>query len=430
MKVIKGFVSLTQLISNVPATTAVIGELSTWSCTYSKERGEYQDSSIPGYVLTTFSVTEAASGALTTVTQPEVLQVLSVVKNAIEYAQTNIRPYTKQDFISYVLTKLYPQLTELAFGEFVDNGTIALPAWMRWTDSETGNYFKIWLSDAKFQDEYDNYSITVVPPVDNLDDFFKSYGKISVQLSNITLPDLTDRIQAAKSSSPETFIRTLSFKRINPDNSAQSTASAWPVLIYGKAGDNIDAQKDAIVEYVLANSTHTRAEWEAILPDLFKRTEFIILPRWDKIAIPNLSLLSSLYGNMLDPVECIAYAKSKIGFYDAAFIGTNIHILPYDYKAINLLVVNGQANAAGKADLAELFPDYIPVASTTLDFARMSVATQTWALLLGRLLITAETATEFTSIPSNMRKIKRGNRLFISAVYDNVNYLVDARTNP
>ena len=79
--------------------------------------------------------------------------------------------------------------------------------------------------------------------------------------------------------------------------------------------------------------------------------------------------------------------------------------------------------------LYKIFPDYIPVSTMTPDFARMSMKTQNWVILLGELLISAETATKFSTIPTRFRKIEREGKLFISAVYDDVNYLVAAKTN-
>lgn len=429
MKIIKGFVSLTQLINNTPGTTAILGELSTWSSTYSKEDGNYQDTSVPGFTLSTFSVSDNTTGELKTVDSAEVTNILKFAQTAIKYTQANIRPYDKLDFSNYLTAQMNPNVGDLVLGDLIDNGTIQLPSWASWTDTATGDFIKVWFADQNFQDEFDDYSITVIPPLEPLDNFFNSFAKVSADINAITLTSLTDKIQAAKLVHPETYVRTLSFKRLNIDNKSQYVMTYWPVLIYGKAGDNLDSQKDAIVEYVLANSTHSREDWEAIMPDLFKRTEFIIIPRWDLISIPNLSELSALYGNMLDPNECITTAQKFAPFYDAAFVAANLYIVPYDYKAINMLIVNGSSNSADKLNIAKIFPDYIPVPSTSTDFNRMTQYTQDWASLVERLLITAETAGEYSSVPSDFRKIKRNNELFISAVYDNVNYLVLTHTS-
>lgn len=430
MKVLKGFVTISQYINNTPGNTSVLGELSTWSMTYSKEKGEYKDISLPGYSLISFKNIESTTGVAEAVQQSQALQVLQVVNQSINYAISHVRPYNQSDFKNTLLAAFNARISTLNFGPFVDNGSIALPQWISWVSLEHNNSLvKIWLADEAFQNQYDEYEITVLPPLTNLDNFFGLYSTVVANLSNNTLSQLSDAIEVAKGLHPETYLRILNFDFINTANISQHHSTNWGVLVYGKAGDNIDTIKDAIIEYVLANSTHDRSAWENILPDLFKRTEFIFLPRWDKEAIPNLGNLSILYSSILDPKECLQFAKDNIAFYTDVFIDDNTTILPYDYKAISLVCVNGSSNVDGKKKLTDVFPDYIPISSTSTDFNRMQVATRNWVLLMEELLILAETATEFTSVPSPFRRIVRNDTLYISVLYNNVNFLVAARSN-
>lgn len=430
MKIIKGFVTIGQYVNNVPGSLSPIGELSTWSTTYSKEKGEYQNTAVPGYKLVTFRCADSVTGVETVVTEAEVNQIIAVVRDCVAYAFSHLRPYDSADFRNTVLANHYETISDFGISTFVDSGSIALPEWISWNGvGVDGTSVKIWLSDQAFKDQYDEYSITVIPPLDDLNSFFNSFSVAGNLLNARSVATLGDLIQDTKGTNPETYMRILNFDFVNKFNPEQKMSTNWAMLIYGKVGDNIDAIKDAIVEYVLFHSTHTRTEWEEVLPDLFKRTEFVMLPRWDKVAIPNLTELSSLYQSMLDPVECIAFAKANIPFYTNDFINNNVLIFPYDYKAITIVSVNGMTNVNEKRTLSGIFPDYIPINTSSPDFNRMQLKTQAWVLFFERLLITAETATRYSSIPPTQRRIIRNDALFISAVYDNVNYLVAARIN-
>lgn len=79
--------------------------------------------------------------------------------------------------------------------------------------------------------------------------------------------------------------------------------------------------------------------------------------------------------------------------------------------------------------IQSLYPDYIPVASTSPDFSRMQKKTRDWVLFLDDLVIVAEVATVLTTLPKDMRRTIRNGKLFISAVFDEVNYMVAAKSN-
>lgn len=430
MQVIKGFVTINQYINNVPGNLSTIGELSTWASTYSREKGEYQFNDIPDYKLITFKSVDSDTNQNLSVEATQGKQILNIVKEAVSYAQGHIRPYNGLEFLNHLVTTFFNKVTGLHMGNFVDNGDIALPEWISWTSLEhNGNEIKIWLANQAFLDQYDEYEILVIPPLTNLDELFGPYNTAVTTINSRNAAGLTDLIQNTKGSDPETFIRALEFNYINRQNVSQITTTNWTLLIYGKAGDNVDAIKDAITDYLLANSTHTTEEWITIFPDIFKRTEFVILPRWDKLSIPNLTVNAALYSSILNPAECITFAQAGAPFYAANFVANNTHIVPYDYKAISLLIVNGNDNALGKQSISEMFADYIPVPSTSLDFNRMQLATRDWMILIERLLIAAEDAGEYSTIPIDFRRIKRNGILFITALMDGVNYLVAAKSN-
>ena len=47
-------------------------------------------------------------------------------------------------------------------------------------------------------------------------------------------------------------------------------------------------------------------------------------------------------------------------------------------------------------DRVNIFPDYVPVSSMTLDFGRMEIMTRDWVVMMEKLLIAAETVTLYS----------------------------------
>jgi hypothetical protein len=423
MRILKGFIVNQSLMSNVPGVISEFGEISTWSMTYTKERGEYHDPSIPGYRLVSARSYDTELGEIEA-PQSLINETIEMAVKTMQYVTQNLRPYDLEDFRNTLLALFHTRAYNINIGPFRNADTLALPEWISWVSSNhTDTFVRIWFSDPAFADQFDEYETTVIPPITNLDDFFLLPGEVKTKLESVSFTQLMERVQDAKDYHPESYIRSLSFDYI-PPNDSDPIPTRWTLLLYGVAGDNIDSIKDAFIDYILANSSHSRTEWERILPSLFRRTEFIILPRWDKYSIPNLIVEEGLYSSLTNPLDTIAFCKHNIPFYTAIHVERSITILPHDYKAITIYVVNGFSNVPGKDRFDIMFRDYIPVASTSLDFNRMSVKTREWLLLFQEMLMLAETMNEFTSLPRKFRRIFRDNQLYISTVVDNVHYLV------
>ena len=430
MKIIQGFVTFSKFVNNTPGQTALIGELSTWSRTYSKEKGEYTDKNVSGYVLTTFKVVDQDSGMAVKLNEGEAKEILEVVKEVELYGQRNTRPYDPVDFRNSIQASFYGRIHSLDIGNFVDNGEIAVPESMNWISSaNSNNAVKIWMTDASFSDQYSDFSITVIPPVTSIDMLVGEFSVAKREVESRSVTQMGDIIQLEKLEHPETYVRIMTFKLHNKHDTRQYIETHWPVLIYGKSGDTIDAIKDTITEYIRMNTTAPEQVWEFVLPDLFKRTEFVFVPRWDKIAVPNLTEISGLYSSMLSAVECVAFAKDNIPFYNPSFTELNTSVMAYPYKQVLMLVINGEKNIANKKTIQSLYPDYIPVPSTSVDFSRMQKKTRDWVMFLDDLVIMAEVATVLTTLPKTMRRTIRNGKLFISAVFDEVNYMVAAKSN-
>ena len=422
MKQVKGFITKASFIKNIAGQVNQFFELSPLAYTYSKNRAEYRSTGDFDNTLHTFQSVNGSSNYV--LSSGEVTQALEVINEIMSYATTYSPPYSLSDFQNSVQAGVGSAIKNVKLGPILSGTSYSLPEWVSFDAADNSKQTKLWLASEAFEEQYLEYTIVPVKPIDNLNSFFTSYP---TAVSQFLSSDLFTRIEASRAGYPESYLRGYQFKYINPVNPNQFTNITWPALIYGRNGDNPDSIKDAISNYILANSTHTRTEWEAIFPDIFKRTEFLFLPRWDKVSIPNISELSSLYSSILDPKECITFAKEKWSTLSPSWVENHLEIIPFDYKALSLVTLTGQNNAIGASSLKALFSDYIPVGTMTLDFNRMEQVTKDWVLAMVELLNAAETASDSIGVNNPMRKVTRDGILYVSRIYQNVNYLVATR---
>ena len=206
----------------------------------------------------------------------------------------------------------------------------------------------------------------------------------------------------------------------------------FPVLVHGQAGDNIDSIKDALVEYILAHSNKSRAEWTALIPSLFKRTEFVFVPNWGTLALPYFTSsteLGGIYSPIINPRQMTALTKSLIPSYTASHIDAKIEYLSILHRSVTMAYVPGEQNLTQYDSLNKIIPDYALLNSLLTDFNRLSIETRNWIDRMQDLVTVAESVTPYTAVPNNIRKIYRDNRLFVSMNVGQVNYLVAARSN-
>ena len=269
----------------------------------------------------------------------------------------------------------------------------------------------------------------MIPPIEPVADMFAPFAEVRTRIENLSMTALGDRMQEAKLSHPETVSRLVSVKLVNRHNPAVFIKVVFGVLIYGSEGDYSDAIKEAIVEHLVTNSTYNEEAWQTIFPDLFERTEFLYLPRWDLIALENLTERSSLHSSLLPVMDSLLHARGFLTSMTPAHIESHSHFLVSTYKFLSGVVVGGTNNAKGHRTFAQSFPDYIPVPTSSTDVARMTLRTQGMSEFLNRLLAAAETATVHSALPKGTRRITRAGRLFVARNYDGINFLVAIKAN-
>ncbi|WP_233874234.1 hypothetical protein [Paraburkholderia adhaesiva] len=439
MYLLKGFINNSKLASAAPAgTLATIGALSEYSSTYAVTKSmEFQESS-PDLFLVSFT-SQDESGAVG-VPAGIATQVLNFA--AWIYAQTQAVPnpgeIAAQTLLDRLLATFQTEAQNFTCGPMATDGTYWVPEWLQWenlTDPVYGEMMsggtcviRIWFTDSAFGSQYDDYTILVVPPVANLDDFFTTSSSVAALVAAQTYTDTIALVNTARGNFPETMLEAQSFNYIDPNNAENTILTNWTILIYGLAGNNIDSVAGAIINFILANSTHDQADWEAILPEIFKRTEFTLVPMWDQFAIPDRSQQRGIYS----PVANLGRANTMIGqvaAYGASHINANACVQTVPYKSIALVSCGSPSNQNNAFQIVDVFPDLLGVPSQSVDFNRMAVATQNFLLLLVTMLVNAETLTQYGSVPAGMTKLTRNNVLYLVTNYNNISYLMVTKSS-
>lgn len=429
-KQILGFGSISQFINNTPGQNSKVGELSTWSQTFSKTKGYYTDGVYPGYCVTTFSVVDTATGNDTTLTQTETNLFVKICKVVTEYAVTNPAPLDPTDFRNYIQAEFFNDIQNLTMGELVQGAGVQMPSWIDFQQKAGDkNLVRLWFADDNFANEYPDFDITVVPPHPDVTVFSGGWAAGVARLVEWPNSKLIEELQAKKNLNPETYIRMLEVDFVNRLNTTQKKTTTWYFLVYGEAGDTEDSLKDAAIDWLVKSSGKDEAYWEPVFPELFKRTEFALFPRWEKISIPNMSDLTALYSPFTDIKETETYLKAQCSFYPAAHITTNMFTFPVTYKSINVAGVNGVNNIDAQKRIDQVWKDYIAVGTSSPDFQRMEIDTQNWVHFMIKLITTAENATTTSTLPQGIRRVRRGNLVFVSGNYNRANYLVTLRSN-
>lgn len=454
---LKGFVSIGAFADNTRFETAPLGELSLQSATYAKDRLLFSTTSegvnptpIELSVFSSRTATEAAYP----VPVPYQEHLLEMARWCHEQALTGTFTNNSEVCRTAVMLEFDGRILDAVVGPMVTHDGVWLPASITFYINPDGlgatwdpevreelerSRIKIWFADQAFASEYDEFNIEFVAPIanDRLDDFFLLADQVQTRVAARTMEETMILIHEIKDDKPETKIRTISFLYHDPLDQDWTLPTNWTFVIYGIAGDNIDSIKEKLAEWILDNSTHTREEWAVIFPDIFTSTEFVVTPMWNLIAVPNETLQNGVYSPTVNGQLAFSTARrTTTGTnYTQTHIDAVMAIVGCVYKSVALLVVGGPENRNGLDRFEEVWPDYMAVFTSSLDYNRMQPATQRFVSMLHAMLQVAETMTDFSDLPQSpfpMTRLRRTNGagetyMYVVSNLDNIQYLVLSR---
>lgn len=429
MNIFKAFAHIGALSDNAPGVVAPVGELSKLSLTFVKENTLHVSADFPEETLVGFSYKEDD------VVKPVPAQTAYESLKAVNwvYIQAKLGSFTE-------IKDVFQQKFITQFGDtfdFIDSGRM-IQFQSYWApeyiiiapkDKSISESWRIWFADDSFFNEYDEFEIVPVVPLIPLDQFFNDYDTVKGLIDNLQQSDLFARIQTARGIYPETYQRSDVFTWQQADNHALKIDTDWVTLVYGAAGNNLDAVKEALRDYILApgNSTHTRDEWAEIFPDIFTSTEFIITPLWQLPAIPGGDRQTGTFSGITQHkiARALCYLTCKGVKYNNAHIDEVISSVPSQYRSLMLAVVGGPENREGIDVLNEVFPDFMNVPTTHIDFGMMSETTRVWInTILDPMLMHAEEMTVNSGVPAGFNRVIRDGVVYLAKSYKKFLYLV------
>lgn len=430
MYTLKGFFTHDSMISNQLNKVSRFGELSQNSLSYSKDKLIYSDvEAAPETSLVVFHTFRDTTRIEVPVTiANNCLAIGGWLRERMAAGQIPADGYVMRQQLNAEFTG---SAINFEVGAILEDAGKRLPEWIRYKDTTTAedNLVTIWLSDESFSNQYDEFSIEVIPPLVPLDDFFKDPLLVKQALAGYDLVEKTEDVQAARGEYPFTMIKTFRYDYYNPTNQADLTPTYWIVIVYGQAGNNPDLIREAIVKEVLDNSTHTQTEWAVILPDLFRTTEFIFTPFWTSYSVPNHEFQGGLYSPTVNPRETLDLLKrtARGAGYNDLYVTNRYELTQHIYKSLAMGVVGNPDNRDGITQFSDKFSDFIVVSNDNPDANRPSATTIEWMALFAKLIVAAETMTQYTPVPLGLSRIIRDGIVYASGFYKNVNYLVVAK---
>jgi hypothetical protein len=428
MYTLKGFITVDGLANSLPQSVAPIGEISSLSLTFAQGVGEYSGLPQP-YTLRSFT-SKTASGAQP-VPSSLLTQIFAIVTWAFQLQQSQTPAVSSTAFNAAMTAQFGSTATSIGVGNMINNGSFPFPEFISFVnptlvtnDPAAGGAVKLWFADASFQSQYDDYTITVVPPLPNLNTFMGGAIAVKAALSSYTQGQWLNAIQTAKGIYPETEVISQSYDYVNPLDVTDQTTTYWGIIIYGAAGNNVDAIRQAVQDYIAANSTYPEANWRVIFPEIYTSTEFLMFPRWNDYAIPNLILTQGGYSAIVSMNKQLTYLKTILPDVADGFIDAHTSLIPTNYKSVEVLVLPSTTNATPDLDILNIFPDLMNVPTTDTLFNLMAAKTRGWVSLILEMLIVAEQATVQSTLPAGMSTAIRDNILFVASEYAGITYLI------
>lgn len=431
MYILKGFFDYPALYNNLEHEVAPLGELSANSRTFARDKtvhvmAEYSDLSFISF----HSIRDSEVVSVGTIYRDVCLNLGQYI---YDRANDGTIGSNVSEFRGLISSEFGNAISNFTCGKMIYNDSIWMPEWIQFRSVAAGedNLIRIWLSDDSFAGQYDEYVIEVVHPIVPYDDFFKSPLWVRDTLKDYDLVGKTEQIQELRQQYPYTHFKVFDFEYTPPGYPQLHHKAYWLVIIYGEAGNNTDIIKDHITDEILDNSNHGRVEWEEILPDLFKKTEFIFVPNFLNYAIPNSDHRAGIYSPVINPNKLVPIMEATVKGpgYTTAHIRSRYQVSNSLYKSLGFGIIGSLGNRDGKVELTQVLPDYFLASNDSPDVNRAHPDTVEWMNRFPGLIKAAEALTQFSSVPLGYSRTIRDGIVYASFYYKHVNYLMVSKSS-
>jgi hypothetical protein len=430
--ILKGFARISALRDNNEGVVAPLGELSPRGYTYAKNKTVHNlsDPEHQGVQLVAMTSKEDV-GNQYVVPHGDVanrtVEIISwMYKAAVRGDITSDPVQLQRVFLDHWGT----DISLIVSGPMVGNGDIFLPEFITFrVEGRASNECTVWFSNNAFMTQYSDYEIVVVPTVKPMNVFLGTSAQVRAAANAVNPTIVQQDCDAAALGFPYTVQRSDMFEWTSIADRSDTVPIWWNTIIYGEAGNNLDAVKQAIIDYLLRNSTEDESVWKPLFPELFASTEFIILPLWHEVAIPNLTVQTGMYSSASDlsTIDLLCQRGVQGVDYTTEHINASRQLMSTSYKGLHCVIVGGPENIRGQTKFKSMYPDYTNLYTTHPDFGRMSLSTRQLIIRLVEMFMLAE--GNMATIPVGFTRVVRNNVTYLSSSIERVQFLVAVRAN-
>lgn len=428
---LQGFLRIDNQQNNTVGAISNLGELSTQSMTYSREKGIYRNPVAPGIAFVSFT-SKHENNPPVTVPQNYSEHILQVCARMISYSTSYGDSVTVQAIANDLFNNFAGLIFDFEAGPLISTPTLTLPEWISWQNpvyNNGDNRIKIWLSDQAFRRQYDDYQILLLNPVDDLKNLMRDVTITEQALSSRTPEKNMELIAQLKDNEPETNIRAHTYTFIHPLNVSKTYEITWHAIVYGRAGDNPDIIKQEIISQLEQVEGIEITTWSNALKALFSTTEFTLVPKWMVQAIEDRTIQAGIYSPFTTVTDEINNMISLYSDIDPVFIRAHLQALSFPYRSLTIYSLGGEDNLDNLFKLSQKYPDLINVGTSSGDFSRMSNNTQLFATALEELIIIAENEEEYAELPTYVRRVTRYGKTWITRNFQGVQLLIYTKSN-
>lgn len=426
MNILKSFMAMPSLEDNRHDKTAKFGELTTQARTYTRDLRTYAGTAYPDVVNNVFHCIDEMNIRV----EPSAgfnNEILALGQWVFQQHMAKVIPpdRNKAAFI-VAIQEQFKTMTAVQIGEILvgNQPDMHMPDYIQFKmlDNSIQYQVTVWFAGAAFDVQYDEFEVFVIPPLPDIAHLIDTkpavYQKLLTQLPST----IVNRIQEIRGENPETGLIPLDLTWHDPNDFNATLMTTWTAIIYGPAGMDREAIKDAIRDYIAENSDYDK--WNEIYPELYSENEFVLMPMWDELALlPNALEPIGMFSTIVKMNKFALVGKRFLpsGYSQSTnvdkFLKDNLEIGSAVYRAIMFCAVGNPNNKDDVFGFRQLFPDYMAIATDDPDFNRMDPLTQEFCVKFTDALKYAYSYKPTDALPIGYTRFVRRGMHYLAFVH-------------
>lgn len=354
---------------SVVGNTAPLGELSTYSLSFSANKTEIHDPAYPDVSGVVFSCRRDGV-EVTNLPGVTVRSAMIIMDKLVNGLDSSI-PFAEQ--IKTVFPTLHPTMQ---YSDLITFNGRTLPGYISWEEIINGDLvtFHLYTADVVFRAQYDLFEIRVVPPVPNLGDMRDSDVMMLAALDEYDEEKKLEDIETARDNDSITKLAGVTLKWVSPVNGSEINLT-WRLLTLGAKGLERVNQLQAIRDYIIDTYGDFSDGWGDIFPELNVTTTLTLLPLWDDVALRSSGSVNYVYSPTITIDHFYEGMTKRLGETPPNEVISKLDYAQSLYKSIGFFA-HTEENGASPLPFSALYPDFSLVSVNDINLNRLSSDTR------------------------------------------------------